>query len=281
MTGTIITQNVIRDFQVNLRNEEKSSSTIKKYIHDIEVFAAFLSGREITKELLIEYKALLQAKEYSPRTVNSIIASLNSVLCFLKLDSLRIKSLKVQQQVFCSEERELTKEEYYRLCRASSVPRYSKIGLIIQTIASTGMRISELRYITVDAVNKGKVSVNCKGKNRTIFLVCDLQKKILRYIAEQKIETGSVFVTKSGNPIDRSNVWREMKKLCSEAGVDPQKVFPHNFRHLFARTYYSMEKDIAKLADILGHSSINTTRIYIISTGAEHRTQMESMHLVL
>lgn len=206
--------------------------------------------------------------------MNSVIASINSLLRFLSLDDLKIKVVKIQQQVFCSEEKELTKDDYFSLCKAASTPRFNKIGLIIQTIAGTGIRISELQYITVDAIKKGEVSVCCKGKNRTIFIVRDLQKKLLRYIAEQKITSGYVFISKNGKPLDRSNIWREMKKLCCEAGVNPQKVFPHNLRHLFARVYYNLEKDIAKLADILGHSSINTTRIYIVSTGSEHRTQM-------
>lgn len=281
MTSVKITNQVILEFQTNLKNEEKSGLTIKKYIHDVETFASFLNGREISKELLIEYKRHLQTKGYSPRSVNSVIASINSLLRFLSLDDLKIKVVKIQQQVFCSEEKELTKDDYFSLCKAASTPRFNKIGLIIQTIAGTGIRISELQFITVDAIRKGEVSVCCKGKNRTIFIVRDLQKKLLRYIAEQKITSGYVFVSKNGKPLDRSNIWREMKKLCCEAGVNPQKVFPHNLRHLFARVYYNLEKDIAKLADILGHSSINTTRIYIVSTGSEHRTQMENMNLVL
>lgn len=281
MTGVKITNQVIRKFQIHLKNDEKSSLTVKKYVHDVEVFASFLNNREITKELLIEYKVNLQAKGYSPRSVNSVVASLNSLLHFLMLDDLKIKIVKIQQQVFCSEEKELSKEEYYSLCKVSATPRFQKIGLIIQTIAGTGIRISELQYITVDAVKKGEVPVCCKGKTRTIFIVKELQKKLLRFITEQEISSGCVFVSKNRKPLDRSNIWREMKKLCNAAGVNPQKVFPHNLRHLFARVYYNLEKDIAKLADILGHSSINTTRIYIVSTGSEHRTQMENMRLIL
>ena len=175
----------------------------------------------------------------------------------------------------------MSREEYAKLCRAADKKHNERLNLIIQTICGTGIRVSELQFITVDAVRKGKAVVSLKGKTRTVFIVKDLQKKLLRYITEQNIRSGSVFVTRTGKPLSRTNIWREMKSLCESAGVNPQKVFPHNLRHLFARVFYGIEKDIAKLADILGHSSINTTRIYIITTGNEHRQRMENMWLII
>ena len=210
-----------------------------------------------------------------------MLASVNSLFAFLGWHDLKVKSLKLQQQVFCPEEKELTKAEYYRLCTAAKHKRNKRLNLILQTICGTGIRVSELQYITVEAVKHSEAVVNCKSKTRTIFIVKELKQKLLRYAAEQGIKSGIIFVTKNDKPINRTNIWREMKALCKDANVNPQKVFPHNLRHLFARTFYGIEKDIAKLADILGHSSINTTRIYIISTGTEHRRRMENMHLII
>ena len=167
------------------------------------------------------------------------------------------------------------------MCQAAKQKKNERLNLIIQTICATGIRVSELQYITVEATKCGEAIVNCKAKTRSVFIVKELKQKLLRYAAEKEIKSGMIFVTKSGKPINRTNIWREMKALCKNANVNPQKVFPHNLRHLFARTFYGIEKDIAKLADILGHSSINTTRIYIISTGTEHRRRMENMHLII
>ena len=192
-----------------------------------------------------------------------------------------MKSIKLQQQIYCPEEKELTKAEYTRLCRAAQHKHNERLNLILQTICGTGIRVSELRFITVEAARQGEATVSCKAKTRSVFIVKELQKKLLRYAAEQGIKSGMIFVTRTGKPISRTDIWRGMKALCEEAGVNPQKVFPHNLRHLFARVFYGIEKDIAKLADILGHSSINTTRIYIISTGTEHRRRMENMRLVI
>ena len=194
---------------------------------------------------------------------------------------LRVKYLKLQQQIFCPEERELTKAEYMRLCKTAERRHNKRLSLILQTICATGIRVSELQYITVEAAKRGKAVVNCKSKTRTVFIVKELKQKLLRYAAEQNIKDGMIFITRTGKPISRTNIWREMKALCGEANVNPEKVFPHNLRHLFARVFYGIEKDIAKLADILGHSSIDTTRIYIISTGTEHRRRMENMHLII
>ena len=199
----------------------------------------------------------------------------------MRLHDCKLKSIKLQRQIYCPEEKELTKAEYARLIRTAKQKGNDRLNLVIQTICGTGIRVSELEFITVEAVGKGEAVVSLKGKTRTVFIVKDLQKKLLRYCREQKITEGSVFVTRTGKPISRTNIWREMKSLCKQADVNPNKVFPHNLKHLFARTFYGIEKDIAKLADILGHSSINTTRIYIITTGTEHRRRMENMQLII
>lgn len=215
------------------------------------------------------------------RSVNSMLASINCLFTFLSWHDLKVKTLKLQQQVYCPEEKELTKAEYTRLCRAAMRKHNKRLCLILQTICGTGIRVSELQFITIEAARCGEAVVSCKAKTRTVFLVKALRQKLLRYAAEQGIKSGMIFVTRTGKPVNRTNIWREMKSLCQEAGVNPQKVFPHNLRHLFARVFYGIEKDIAKLADILGHSSIDTTRIYIISTGTEHHRRMENMHLIL
>lgn len=275
-----ITENIILNFENHLSEQEKSPTTIEKYIRDVRAFSAFAERKTITKETVILYKKHLQ-KDYAVRSVNSMLASVNSLFSFLGWHDLKVKSLKLQQQVFCPEEKELTKAEYSRLCAAAKRKHNERLNLILQTICGTGIRVSELQYITVEAVKHGEAVVNCKAKTRTIFIVKELKQKLLHYAAEQGIKSGMIFVTRTGKPISRTNIWREMKALCKEANVNPQKVFPHNLRHLFARVFYGIEKDIAKLADILGHSSINTTRIYIISTGTEHRKRMENMHLIM
>ena len=280
MNGRTITAKVIAEFKEHLVLEERSKATVEKYIHDVKAFAVYTQGGAVTKETVIAYKKRLQ-ETYAVRSVNSMLASINSLFAFLGWHDLRVKSLKLQQQVFCPEEKELTKAEYTRLCRTAERKHNERLNLILQTICGTGIRVSELQYITVEAVKRGEAVVNCKAKTRSVFIVKELKQKLLRYAAEQGIKSGMIFVTRTGKPISRTNIWREMKALCAAANVDPQKVFPHNLRHLFARVFYGMEKDIAKLADILGHSSINTTRIYIISTGTEHRRRMENMHLIL
>ena len=280
MKGRTITAKAINEFKEHLILEERSKTTVEKYIRDVKAFTVYTQGGTVTKETVIVYKKRLQ-ETYAVRSVNSMLASINSLFSFLGWHDLRVKSLKLQQQVFCPEEKELTKAEYTRLCRAAERKHNERLNLILQTICGTGIRVSELQYITVEAVKQGEAVVNCKAKTRSVFIVKELKQKLLRYAAEQGIKSGMIFVTRTGKPISRTNIWREMKALCAEADVNPQKVFPHNLRHLFARVFYGIEKDIAKLADILGHSSINTTRIYIISTGTEHRRRMENMRLIL
>ena len=280
MEERILTADIIEDFRKNLELQEKSTSTIEKYIRDVKAFSVYAENSAITKEKVIAYKKYLR-NNYAVRSVNSMLASINSLFNSLEWHDLKVKSLKLQQKVFCSEDRELTKAEYARLCKTAKRKKNKRLNLILQTICGTGIRVSELQYITVEAAKQGEAVVNCKAKTRSVFIVKELKQKLLRYAAEQNIKSGMIFVTRTGKLISRTNIWREMKALCVEANVNPEKVFPHNLRHLFARVFYGIEKDIAKLADILGHSSINTTRIYIISTGTEHRKRMENMHLII
>ena len=281
MKGKFLTSNQIAAFAAYLKSEEKSENTIEKYIRDVRAFTTYMGNAEITKEAVIAYKNKLLSEGYAVRSINSMVASINSLFAFLGWDNLKVKSLKLQRQIYCPEEKELTKSEYMRLVNTAKQKGNERLNLLIQTICGTGIRVSELQYITVEAVTCGEAVVSLKGKTRSVFIVRELQKKLLRYAAEQKITSGAIFITRTGKPMSRTNIWREIKSLCEQAGVNPQKVFPHNLRHLFARTFYGIEKDIAKLADILGHSSINTTRIYIITTGNEHRQRMENMQLII
>ena len=280
MKKRIITNKTIILFKNYLFENEKSTATIDKYIRDIRKFTEYALDKPIEKSLVLEYKAYLE-QIYAIRSANSMLAALNAFFRFLDWYDLCVKQFKIQMDAYCSEEKELTKAEYTALVRAAEQKKNERLSLVVQTICGTGIRVSELRSITVEAVRCGEAIVSCKGKTRKIFIVKALQKKLIRYANEQGITSGILFVTKSGKPLDRSNIWREMKTLCKQAGVSPQKVFPHNLRHLFARTFYGIEKDIAKLADILGHSNINTTRIYIITTGAEHQRRMENMRLII
>ncbi len=281
MKGRIITELLISKFKTYLLNEEKSTNTIEKYIRDVKTFADYANSLDVTKEMVIAYKNKLIADNYAVRSINSMIASLNSLFVFVGWEDLKVKSIKLQRQIYCPEEKELTKAEYLRLVNTAKQKGNERLNLMIQTICGTGIRVSELQYITVEAVKCGEAVVSLKGKTRSVFIVRGLQKKLLRYATEQGIKSGPIFITRSGKPMSRTNIWKEMKNLCEQANVNPDKVFPHNLRHLFARTFYGIEKDIAKLADILGHSSINTTRIYIITTGNEHRQRMENMRLIV
>ena len=275
-----IDQKKIEVFRRHLHSEEKSRNTIAKYVRDVKAFSDYAAGNAITKELVLDYKQHLIDVPYAVKSINSMLASVNAFLHFNNLYDCCVKPLRVQRQVFCPKERELTRNEYNRLVAAAYQQGNKRLGLIVQTICGTGIRVSELQHITLNAVRSGQAVVSCKAKTRVVILVSALRKVLLRYAAEQGISSGCIFITRTGKPIDRSNVWREMKSLCRMTGIDPGKVFPHNLRHLFARVFYGLEKDIAKLADILGHSSVDTTRIYIISTGTEHRRRMERMQLV-
>ena len=280
MERRIINNNRIENFKAFLINEERAGATIEKYLRDIKRFCSFLGDREIDKVTVMAYKAEI-GKNFAVASVNSIIAALNAFFRFCEWYDLCVKQFKVQREAYCSEEKELTRAEYIRLIETAKRRKNERLCLIIQTICGTGIRVSELQYITVEALQKGEAVVNCKGKNRRVFIVSELKKKLLRYVREQKINKGSVFVTRNGKAVSRSNIWKEMKSLCKDANVAESKVFPHNLRHLFARTFYGIEKDIAKLADILGHASVNTTRIYIVTTGTEHRRKLENMRLIV
>lgn len=281
MKGRILTEKMVADFSAYLKSEEKSENTIEKYLRDVRAFSVYLNGDEITKEAVIAYKSKLLSMNYAVRSINSMLASVNGLFSFLGWADFKVKSIKLQRQIYCPEEKELTKAEYMRLVNTAKQKGNQRLNLLLQTICGTGIRVSELQYITVEAAKCGEAVVSLKGKTRSVFIVRELQKKLLRYAAEQKIISGAIFITRNGKPMSRTNIWREMKSLCEQAGVNTQKVFPHNLRHLFARVFYGIEKDIAKLADILGHSSINTTRIYIVSTGNEHRQRLENMRLIL
>ena len=270
----------MQEFEIYLKNEERSAATIEKYMRDVRLFASFARDAEISKQTVLDYKSRL-GELYAVASANSMIAAMNCFLRFCGWHDLCVKQFKMQREVYCSEEKELTRAEYIRLLKAADAKHNERLNLIIQTICGTGIRVSELKYITVEALKSGEAIVNCKGKNRRVFIVPELKKKLLRYVKEQGVGTGAVFVTRRGNPVSRHSIWKDMKALCEQADVSPSKVFPHNLRHLFARTFYGLEKDIAKLADILGHASINTTRIYIVTTGAEHKRKMEHMRLII
>ena len=274
-----ITAKSITNFRCYLYNEEKSDSTIEKYLRDVLAFFSWLKEEKITKKVVIDYKNHI-ADEYAPRSVNSMLSSLNCFFEFMGWNDCRVKTLKIQKQIFSVKEKELTKEEYNKLLSSALEKGNKKMWLLMQTICSTGIRVSELKYITVGAVKARRAIINCKGKMRVVMLPEQLCKMLVKYIKEENLHKGSVFVTKNGNPLDRSNIWKMLKSLCKSAGVSAGKVFPHNFRHLFARTFYSLQKDIVRLADVLGHSSINTTRIYTIETGTEHRKQLQMLGLL-
>lgn len=271
----IITENTIRDFKAHLIEDEKSAATAEKYLHIANHFKAFAGEQPVSKELTVLYKQKL-TKEFSARTVNVYIAGLNRLLRFIGLEDCTVKSLKIQRQVYLAEEKELTKSEYMRLLGSAS----PKLRLIMETICGTGIRVSELQYFTKESVEAGTIHIRLKGKCRDIIVNQKLRKKLLDYCRQNKIESGVIFLCKNGSPMNRSMIWAQMKKLCKAAGVLASKVFPHNLRKLFARCFYAIERDIAKLSDILGHSSIETTRIYIMTTAAAHRKQMDRLGLI-
>lgn len=276
-----MTLQMLEQYQQYLLLEEKSTATQEKYLRDLRAFYQWLpQDHLISKERMIAYKEWLQ-QQYAPSSVNSMLAALNSFVVFQGWDRFKVKQVKVQRKIFRDQGRELKKDEYQQLVQAARSQQKNRLCLVMQTICATGIRVSELSSITVEAVQKGYSTVSCKGKTRTVFLPGRLRQLLQQYIDQQKIYSGSVFVTRNGRPLDRSNIWSEMKRLCQKIGIIASKVFPHNLRHLFACTYYEQEKDIVKLADLLGHSSIDTTRIYTITTGREHEQQLTMLDLVL
>ena len=275
----VITKEIIGKFEKYLITEEKALATLEKYIRDVRAFSAWLGGKRVDKQEMLNYKSEL-CEKYSVASVNSVISALNTFFAFCDWNEFRIKAIKMQRQIFASKEKELTKQEYERLLRTAESNGNERLYLLMQTICSSGIRVSELKYITVESLKKERAEINCKGKRRQVLLPTDLCKMLKAYTQRQKIKSGPVFITKTGKPLDRSNIWSDMKKLCREAGVSEKKVFPHNLRHLFARTYYTIQKDIVRLADILGHSSINTTRIYTMENGDVHRRQIQKLGLL-
>ncbi len=277
-----VTAEAIEVFKRALYEDEKRTSTIGKYMRDLGKFLEFLGGREVSKERLVQYKEYLQnSGEYKVSSINSFLAVVNHFCEVMGWTELRVKTLKVQEGAFSPEHRELTQEEYGRLVEAAAKRGDERLALIIQTLASTGIRISELQFVTVESLEVGMADIYNKGKMRRILYPSDLQEVLAQYARGNQLEGGPVFCTRNGKAVDRSNVWKAMKKLSVEAGVDAGKVFPHSLRHLFAKCFYEIKKDLAKLADVLGHSSIETTRIYIRSTGREHKKQLDMMKMAV
>ena len=272
-----ISTNSLMSFERYLTKEEKSRATVEKYLRDVRSFFRFSNTGSISKEQMIAYKEYLTDR-YAPASVNSMLISLHSFLRYIGQQDCCVKLLKIQRQIIAKEEKELSCQEYQRLVKAAGNTRLS---FVLRTICGTGIRVSELEYITVEAVREGKAVVSCKNKTRVIFIPATVQKILSKYIKKSCLKTGSVFIGKNGKPLNRKNIWRDMKGLCSRAGVARCKVFPHNLRHLFARTFYRVEKDIVRLADLLGHSSINTTRIYTIENGRLHRDCLERVQICL
>lgn len=278
--GPVINEETIENYIAYQGEQEKNKSTLQKYRHDLQALVYFLKGEELTKKVLIRWKEHL-IKQYAPATVNVMLSAINGYVRYMNWGELIVKPLKIQKCLFLEEEKELTRGEYVRLVRTAQIKGNVRLSLVIQTLCATGMRVSELKFITVESVYCGKVEISNKGKLRIIFLPNDLRKLLKRYVKNQKKTTGAVFTTRSGKPLDRSNIWRDMKKLCKNANVSEKKVFPHNLRHLFARTFYTLEKDLSRLADILGHTNINTTRIYTAESGTVHVQQMQRMKLIV
>lgn len=279
MNEYIMTSEQIDDYCRWLCEEERSVNTIAKYRRDLSRFCSFLNGRMVTKILANEWKTTLQAS-YEPTSVNSMLAAVNGFFLFMKWNSLRLKFLKIQRKIFRNQNKELNREEYERLLYTARSQGKTRLSLLLETVCGLGLRVSELKFITVDAVRKGQADVAMKGKLRTILIPNKLARKLLKYAKKSKISSGEIFITRNGNSMSRSQIWSEMKKLCGSANVERSKVFPHILRHLFARSFYKAHKDIVELADVLGHSSIETTRIYLVTTGEEHTRQLEKLGLI-
>ena len=269
-------------FAAFLQKEEKSPATVEKYLREVQCFAAWLwlKGKDVTKKAVAAYKEELLNKGFCPATVNGKLTALDRLFGFLGWESCKVKHLKVQRRLFREPGKELTREDYALLVIAARASVKARLALLLEAICATGIRVSEVRYLTVEAARMGKAEIMLKGKIRTILLPNKLCRKLLKYAQKQNTAAGEVFVTRSGKSLNRKQIWAEMKALCRAANVSPSKVFPHNLRHLFARIFYKACKDVAKLADVLGHSSIETTRIYLISTGAEHARTLNRLRLI-
>ena len=275
----IITNELINNFKIYLYEEERSGNTIEKYMRDIQFFCKWLQGRSIDKSVVIEYKKEI-CRSYARKSVNSMLSSINAFFIFMGWYDLKVKTLKIQRRIFADKSKELSKTEYAQLLVAAKDKKNERLYYLMQTIASTGLRVSEIKYITCEAVQQGQAIIDCKGKIRQIFLPKKLCQMLKKYIKSRNIKSCSVFITRSGKPLDHCAIWKMLKDLCESANVSKDKVFPHNFRHLFARTFYSLQKDIVRLADILGHSSVETTRLYTMESGTEHRKQLQKLGLL-
>ena len=280
MKNRQLTQQQIRAYAHYLQMEEKSGATMEKYLRDIQAFACWLDGRDISKELTSEWKSHLVSQDYAPTTVNAMLSALNSLLDFLGFGDCRVKFLKVQRRMFRDDSRDLTRSDYNALTAAAKAQNKTRLALLMEAICATGIRVSEVQYITVEAARAGRAEVALKGKIRTILIPSKLCRKLLKYAKQQKTASGEIFLTGGGKRLSRTQIWAEMKRLCRAASVAADKVFPHNLRHLFARTFYQASRDVVQLADILGHSSIETTRIYLLTTGAEHLRRLERLGLL-
>ena len=280
MEQKTVTKEKIRQFSDALAEEERSAGTIEKYVRDVRRFAVWLDGEEVSRERTAAWRDGLLERGYAPVTINSMVAAVNQFFTFLGWEECKVKALKIQRKLFRDDRRELTREEYQRLLDAAHGLGRERLALLLETICATGIRVSEVKYITVEAAHAGRAEISLKGKLRTILLPGKLCRKLKKYARQQKTASGEIFLTRSGKSLSRRQIWAEMKRLCKAAGVAPSKVFPHNLRHLFARTFYRVCRDVVKLADVLGHSSLETTRIYLISTGSEHANILRKMHLV-
>lgn len=275
----LLTDKTIKKYIEYLQEIERSNSTIKSYRREVMSLQFYLDDSPLTKNKLLSYKTMLTS-QYAPTTCNVSIAAINSFLNFICRPDLMLKPLKIQRQIYETSDKELTRKEYDKLIRAANINGQERLSLIIQTICSTGIRVSELQYITAESLKEGKCLVTNKGKSRIVFIPAPLQKLLKKYVVNSNITSGPIFITRSGKPLDRSNIWAEMKRLCTIAKVNPEKVYPHNLRHLFARTYYNQYHDLSRLSDLLGHTSINTTKIYTMETGAVHARQIAALGLV-
>ena len=275
-----ITKEDLTAYRAHLRAEERSAATVAKYLHDVTAFATWLNGAELTKEAAAEWKQELLRRGQAPATVNAALAALNGLFRFLRRDDCRVRFLKIQRRAFRDESKELSQGEYTALVNAARARGKARLALLIETIGGTGIRVSEVAYITVEAAQRGRADIALKGKIRTILLPAKLCRKLLKYAKAQGIDHGAIFRTATGKPLSRRQIWGEMKAICKAAGVEPSKVFPHNLRHLFAVAFYRVSRDIVKLADVLGHSSIETTRIYLMTTEKEHQRQLDRLRLV-
>ena len=280
MSERRMTAELVAKFLEELRREERSSGTLEKYGRDVRAFAAFLDGRAVTRDMATQWREHLLSGGYAPVTVNSMVAAVNRFFAVHGWEDCRIQSLRLQRRFFRDERRELDRDEYLRLIETARALGRERLALLMEAMCATGVRVSEVKYLTVEAAGRGRAEIRLKGKVRTILLPGKLCRRLLKYARKKKIASGEIFLTRGGSGLSRKQIWAEMKSLCRRAGVEPSKVFPHNLRHLFARAFYRVSRDVARLADVLGHSSIETTRVYLVTTGAEHARTLERLRLI-